>query len=218
MIDFHGSTGYGQAFTDSISGHWGDRPLEDLQKGWAHVPAPVPDPGRQRACALGGSYGGYMVNWIAGAGTSPGAASSATPASSTTAPWATRPRSCGSPSTRTRACPGSARRTTRSSIPVNHVQNWKKPILVTQGAQDFRIPYSQSIGAFTAAQRKGVESRYLHFPDENHWILKPQNSVQWHETVEAWLDRHTSTSPPTTCRSARAGRAVRSAGRTRARW
>ncbi len=76
--------------------------------------------------------------------------------------------------------------------PVNHVRNWTKPILVIQGAQDFRIPYTQSIGAFTAAQRKGVESRYLHFPDENHWILKPQNSVQWHEAVQAWLDRWTA--------------------------
>ena len=66
MIDFHGSTGYGQAFTDAISKHWGDRPLEDLQKGWAAALAKFPFLDGDNACALGASYGGYMINWIAG--------------------------------------------------------------------------------------------------------------------------------------------------------
>ena len=66
MVDFHGSTGYGEAFTEAIVGHWGDRPLEDLQKGWAAAQAKYPWLDGNRACALGGSYGGYMVDWIAG--------------------------------------------------------------------------------------------------------------------------------------------------------
>ena len=71
--------------------------------------------------------------------------------------------------------------------PVNFVNNWKTPMLVIHGAKDYRIPVEQGIAAFTALQRRGVPSQFLMFPDENHWVLKPQNSVQWHQTVEAWL-------------------------------
>jgi len=74
--------------------------------------------------------------------------------------------------------------------PVNHVKDWRVPILVVHGQLDFRIPAEQGIAAFTAAQRKGIDSQFLYFPDENHWVLKPQNSVLWHDTVNAWLKKH----------------------------
>ena len=74
--------------------------------------------------------------------------------------------------------------------PANHVANFKVPMLVIHGQQDFRIPVEQGIGVFTALQRQGIESKFLYFPDENHWVLKPQNSVQWHDTVNAWLKQH----------------------------
>ena len=74
--------------------------------------------------------------------------------------------------------------------PVNHVQNWQTPMLVIQGLQDFRVPTEQSLGAYTALQRQGIESELLIFPDENHWVLSPNNSIQWHNTVIGWLDRH----------------------------
>ncbi len=74
--------------------------------------------------------------------------------------------------------------------PVNHVANWSKPMLVVQGQQDFRIPVEQGLATFTALQRKGIESKLLYFPDENHWVLKPNNSIQWHDTVNAWLMQH----------------------------
>ena len=191
MIDFHGSTGYGQAFTDSISGHWGDRPLQDLQKGWAHALEKYPFLDGERACALGGSYGGYMVNWMAGVWNKPwdcfvshaGVFDNRAMAYTTEELWFTEWENEGLPWVDPQAY--------EKFNPVTRVKDWTKPILVTQGEQDFRIPYTQSIGAFTAAQRKGVESRYLRFPDENHWILKPQNSVQWHQEVEAWLNRWT---------------------------
>jgi dipeptidyl aminopeptidase/acylaminoacyl peptidase len=70
------------------------------------------------------------------------------------------------------------------------VADWKKPILIIHGQLDYRIPVEQGLGAFTAAQRQGIESKFLYFPDENHWVLKPQNSVQWHDTVNAWLKQH----------------------------
>jgi len=74
--------------------------------------------------------------------------------------------------------------------PVNHVADWKKPILIIHGQLDFRIPVEQGLAAFTAAQRQGIESKFLYFPDENHWVLKPHNSIQWHDTVNGWLKQH----------------------------
>jgi dipeptidyl aminopeptidase/acylaminoacyl peptidase len=72
------------------------------------------------------------------------------------------------------------------------VKDWRVPMLVIHSGKDFRIPDTQGVGAFTALQRRGIPSKLLHFPDENHWVLKPQNSVQWHETVNAWLKEWTA--------------------------
>ena len=74
--------------------------------------------------------------------------------------------------------------------PVNHVSKWRVPMLVVQGEKDYRVPVDQGISTFTALQRQGIESKFLYFPDENHWVLKPNNSVLWHDTVNAWLKQH----------------------------
>ncbi|HRH68340.1 MAG TPA: S9 family peptidase [Flavobacteriales bacterium] len=190
MIDFHGSTGYGQAFCDAISTHWGDRPLEDLQKGWAHALKTYPFLDADRAAALGASYGGFMVNWIA---------------SQWKAPWKCLVSHNGVFEARSMGY------TTEEmwfedweqgvSVyddpqkydtfnPALHVNEWSVPMLVIHSDKDYRIPIEQGIGLFTALQAKGVESQFLRFPDENHWVLKPQNSMQWHRTVFDWLDRH----------------------------
>jgi dipeptidyl aminopeptidase/acylaminoacyl peptidase len=192
MIDFHGSTGYGQAFTDAISQHWGDRPLEDLQKGWAAALAKYSFLDGDRACALGASYGGYMVNWIAGNWPQPwkclvthdGIFDSRMMAWSTEELWFNEWENGGI------ASDAAVAATIEKFNPVNHVNEWKVPVLVVHGMLDFRIPYDQGIAVFTAAQRKGIESKLLVFPDENHWVLKPQNSVMWHDTVNAWLHAH----------------------------
>ena len=84
------------------------------------------------------------------------------------------------------------RRTIEKHNPVHHVAQWSKPMLVIHGQLDFRVPYSQGVAAFTALQRRGVPSRLLIFPNENHWVLKPANSIQWHREVEKWLDHWTS--------------------------
>ncbi|MDH4386723.1 MAG: S9 family peptidase [Caulobacter sp.] len=195
MIDFHGSTGYGQAFTDAISQHWGDRPQEDLEKGWDHVLKTYSFLDGGRACALGGSYGGYMVNWIAGNWKRPwkclvnhdGIFDTRFMGYSTEELWFTEWENGGTPFRQ----PGNYERFN----PVNHVQDWTVPMLVIQGGKDFRVPAEQGIATFTALQRKGVESRFLYFPDENHWVLKAQNSVQWHNEVLGWLDRWTAPKP-----------------------
>ncbi|MBA2239337.1 MAG: S9 family peptidase, partial [Lysobacter sp.] len=190
MIDFHGSTGYGQAFTDSISQHWGDRPLEDLQKGWAAARKQYPFLDGDKACALGASYGGYMINWIAGNWNEPwkclvnhdGVFDLRSMAYVTEELWFTEWEHGGTPYD----VPENYERFN----PVNHVDKWRVPMLVVQGEKDYRVPVDQGIATFTALQRRGIESKLLYFPDENHWVLKPQNSVLWHDTVNGWLQQH----------------------------
>ena len=198
MIDFHGSTGYGQGFTDAISGHWGDRPLEDLQKGWAAAQARYPWIDGGRACALGASYGGFMVDWIAGNWATPwkclvshdGVFDDRSMGYSTEELWFSTWEH-GGPDHTPFADPAAYERFN----PAVHVKDWSKPILFIHGGKDFRIPVEQGIAAFTAAQLKGVESRFLYFPDENHWVLKPANSLKWHATVADWLKAHLEPAP-----------------------
>jgi acylaminoacyl-peptidase len=190
MIDFHGSTGYGQAFTDSISQHWGDRPLEDLQKGWAFAQQRYPFLDGDRACALGASYGGYMVNWIAGNWPGEfkclvnhdGIFDTFGMGYATEELWFTEWEFGGTPYDNPRAY--------QQFNPANHVRNWRDPMLVIQGDRDFRVPTTQSLATFTALQRRGIESRLVVFPDENHWVLKPANSRLWHTEVFGWLDKY----------------------------
>jgi dipeptidyl aminopeptidase/acylaminoacyl peptidase len=187
MIDFHGSNGYGQAFTDSVTQHWGDRPLDDLQKGWAAAQAKYPFLDGKRACALGGSYGGYMVNWIAGHWPQPwkclvnhdGIFDTRMMGYSTEELWFTEWENGGTPY--------QAAAEFEKFNPANHVDAWRVPMLVVQGQLDHRVPLEQGLATFTALQRKGIESQFLTFPDENHWVLKPANSVLWNDTVIAWL-------------------------------
>ncbi len=190
FIDFHGSTGYGQAFTDSISGDWGGKPLADLKLGLAAAVKKFPWLDRSRSCALGASYGGYMINWIAGNWSDgfrclvnhDGVFDARGMAYATEELWFTDWENKGS----YLANPGMHEKFN----PVHFVKNWKTPMLVVQGDQDFRIPTAQGLGTFTALQRQGVESKLVVFPDENHWVLKPANSLLWHHTVNDWLAKH----------------------------
>ena len=194
MIDFHGSTGYGQAFTDAISGDWGGKPLEDLQKGWTAAQKKYAFLDGGNACALGASYGGYMVNWIQGNwyknGKSPfkclvshdGVFETQAMGYATEELWFSEWENGGTPYQNPQGY--------QKFNPANHVANFKVPMLVIHGQRDYRIPVEQGIALFSALQRKGVESRFLYFPDENHWVLKPQNSVLWHDTVNGWLKQH----------------------------
>jgi dipeptidyl aminopeptidase/acylaminoacyl peptidase len=191
-VNFHGSTGYGQAFTDSISGDWGGKPLEDLKAGWAAALSKYSFLDGNRACALGASYGGYMVYWIAGVWNQPwkclvdhdGVFDTRSMYYSTEELWFEEKENGGPEYLN----PQNYERFN----PLNHVKDWRVPMLVVHSGKDFRIPDVQGLGAFTAMQRRGIPSEFLHFPDENHWVLKPQNSVQWHESVNAWLKRWTS--------------------------
>jgi dipeptidyl aminopeptidase/acylaminoacyl peptidase len=191
MIDFHGSTGYGQAFTDSISGDWGGKPLVDLEAGYAAALAQFPFLDGTRACALGGSYGGFMINWIAGKWpdgfkclvTHDGVFDNRAMYYSTEELWFPE-WEMGGPEY---ANPeGYAR-----FNPVDYVKDWRTPTLVIQGQLDYRVPLEQGLGVFTALQRRGIPSQLLYFPDENHWVLQPANRVEWYDTVIAWMNRWT---------------------------
>ena len=195
-IDFHGSTGYGQSFTDSISTDWGGKSLVDLQKGWAHVRAQYPWLDGTRACALGASYGGYMVNWIAGNWPDAfqclvnhdGVFDLRSMAYSTEELWFPEWEMGGTPFDRPQNF--------EAFSPVNHVAKWKTPMLVIHGGRDYRVPLEQGLATFTALQRRGIPSQFLHFPEENHWVQTPRNSLQWHDAVLNWLDRWTAPVAP----------------------
>ncbi len=189
MIDFHGSTGYGQTFTDAINDDWGGAPYEDLVKGFEAALAKYPFIDGSRACALGASYGGYMINWIAGQ------------------PFAERFKCLVShdgnlderaayymteelwfPEWEHGGTPWAKPESYAKHNPADHVSKWKTPMLVIHGGKDFRVVETQGMATFTALQRKGIPSKFLYFPDENHWVLKPQNSIQWHGVVLDWLE------------------------------
>ncbi len=188
-VDFHGSTGYGQAFTDAINRDWGGGPLEDLQKGLEAALGLDSQIDGSRACAMGASYGGYMVNWIAGNWPDrfrcivqhDGIFDTRSMYYSTEELWFPRWDFGGSYE--------EAREIHEKWNPANHVAKWKTPMLVVTGQQDFRVPYSQGLMSFTALQERAIPSQLLVFPDENHWVLGAKNALQWHNTVFAWLDR-----------------------------
>jgi dipeptidyl aminopeptidase/acylaminoacyl peptidase len=189
MIDFHGSPGYGQAFTDSISKDWGGKPLQDLQLGLAAAVARYPWLDGDRACALGASYGGYMTNWIAGSWpdrfrclvTHDGVFDLRMMYYSTEELWFPEWEQGG---TYWQNPAGY-----EEFNPVRLVDKWRTPTLLIHGGLDYRVPITQGLGAFTALQRRGVPSELLVFPTENHWVLRPSDSLLWHETVLAWLAR-----------------------------
>jgi dipeptidyl aminopeptidase/acylaminoacyl peptidase len=190
FIDFHGSTGYGQAFTDSISGDWGGAPLEDLQLGLAAAAERFPFLDADNACALGASYGGFMVNWIAGNWPDgfkclvnhDGIFDQRMMYYTTEELWFPEWEHGG---------PYHASAATYEQFnPANFLENWRTPMLVVHGELDYRVPVTQGIATFTALQRLGIPSQFLYFPDENHWVLQPANSILWHDTVNRWLHEH----------------------------
>ncbi len=191
-VDFHGSTGYGQAFTDSIRNNWGGWPLEDLKKGLAAATGKFTWLDGDNACALGASYGGYMMNWIEGQWPDrfkcivqhDGVFDARAMAYETEELWFDEWEHGGK-------AYFEDPQAFEKWNPVNYVAKWKTPQLVITGEKDFRIPYTQGLAAFTALQRRDIPSRLLVFPDENHWVLKPKNSRQWYREVIGWMNKWT---------------------------
>lgn len=189
-IDFHGSIGYGQAFVDSIHGDWGGKPLLDLELGLKGAAQMYSWIDADNVCVLGASYGGYLVNWIAGKRperykclvSHDGIFDLRSFYYSTDELWFPEWEFDG---------PQFESETSYESWnPVNHVSKWRTPMLVLHGANDYRVPIEQSISMFTALQRQSIPSKLVVFPDENHWVLSPAGSLQWHAVVGAWLKQY----------------------------
>ena len=192
MTDFHGSTGYGEKFKEEISGDWGGLPFDDVMRA-TDAAEKLPDVETGRTCAAGASFGGYMIDWIAGHTdrfrclvSHDGVYDLAASYGSTEELWF--------PEWEFRGPPWANRALYQKWSPSSYAQNFKTPTLVVQGELDFRVPAEQGMGMFTALQRQGVESRLLWFPDEGHWVLKPRNSKLWYHTVLDWISEHSKPS------------------------
>jgi dipeptidyl aminopeptidase/acylaminoacyl peptidase len=190
MINFHGSTGYGQKFIDAINGDWGGAPFEDLMKGLDYAEKTYPFIDKDRECALGASYGGYAINWILGHTdrfkclvSHDGMFNAESAWGSTEEMWFNNWEFKGTPYDN--------RESYVKWSPHQYAKNFKTPTLVIHGQRDYRLDVSEGLQLFTTLQMEGVPSKMLYFPDEGHWVLKPQNSQLWYKTVNDWVDQWT---------------------------
>jgi dipeptidyl aminopeptidase/acylaminoacyl peptidase len=189
MINPRGSTGYGQKFIDGINGDWGGKPYIDLMNGLDYAEKTYSFIDKDRECALGASYGGYMINWILGHTTRfkclvshDGMFNTESAYGSTEELWF--------PEWEFKGLPWANREVYRQWSPHLFAANFKTPTLVVHGQLDYRLDVSEGFQLFTTLQRLKVPSKMLYFPDEGHWVLKPQNSQLWYRTVNDWVDQY----------------------------
>lgn len=188
MINFHGSTGYGQKFTDSISGDWGGKPYVDLMKGLDYVEKTYPFIDKNREAAMGASYGGYMANWILGHTNRFKCIVSHDGTFNTESAYGTT-EELWFPEWEFRGPPWKNRELYRKFSPHLFADKFKTPTLVVHGQNDYRLDVSEGFQLFTTLQRLKIPSKFLYFPDEGHWVLKPQNGRLWYKTVNDWVDQ-----------------------------
>jgi dipeptidyl aminopeptidase/acylaminoacyl peptidase len=190
LINFHGSPGYGQKFIDAINGDWGGAPFEDLMKGLDYAEQHYPFIDKDRECALGASYGGYMANWILGHTNRFKCIVSHDGPFNNESAWGTT-EELWFPDWEFKGPLYSNRELYRKWSPHLAATNFKTPTLVVHGQLDYRVDVSEGLQLFTTLQRLNVPSKMLYFPDEGHWVLKPQNSRLWYQTVNGWVDQWT---------------------------
>jgi dipeptidyl aminopeptidase/acylaminoacyl peptidase len=190
MINFHGSTGYGQKFIDAINGDWGGAPYEDLMKGLDYAEKTYPFIDKTRECALGASYGGYMINWILGHTDRFKCLVSHDGMFNAESAWGTTEELWFN-DWEFKGTPYDNRAGYEKWSPHQYAKNFKTPTLVIHGQRDYRLDVSEGFQLFTTLQMEGVPSKMLYFPDEGHWVQKPQNAKLWYETVNAWVDQWT---------------------------
>ena len=190
MINFHGSTGYGQKFIDAINGDWGGAPFEDLMKGLDYAEKTYPFIDKDRECALGASYGGYAINWILGHTDRFKCLVSHDGMFNAESAWGTTEELWFN-DWEFKGTPYDNRALYEKFSPHQYAKNFKTPTLVIHGQKDYRLDVSEGLQLFTTLQMEGVPSEMLYFPDEGHWVLKPQNSELWYKTVNDWVDRWT---------------------------
>lgn len=190
MVNPRGSTGYGQKFVDDVNGDWGGRAYHDLMLGLDYAERNYSFIDKDRECALGASYGGYMANWILGHTdrfqcivSHDGMFNTESAYGITEELWFNEWEFKGTP--------WNNRELYHKWSPHLNARNFKTPTLVVHGQLDYRLDVSEGFQLFTTLQRLNVPSKMLYFPDEGHWVLKPQNSQLWYKTVNAWVDQWT---------------------------
>ncbi len=188
MPNPRGSPGWGQKFVDEISGDWGGKVYTDIMNVVDHVET-LPFVDKSRMCAGGGSYGGYMANWILGHSTRFRCLISHAGVYNLTSEYGAT-EELWFPEWEFRGTPWTNKEMYERWSPSNFIPNFKTPTLVIHSQLDYRVPVEQGFELFTALQRQGVPSKLLYYPDEGHWILKPQNAELWYKTVHAWLADH----------------------------
>jgi len=188
MINFHGSTGYGQKFIDAINGDWGGAPFEDLMKGLDYAEQTYPFIDKTRECALGASYGGYMANWVLGHTDRFKCIVSHDGMFNAESAWGTTEELWFN-NWEFKGTPYDNRDSYVKWSPHQYAKNFKTPTLVIHGQRDYRLDVSEGFQLFTTLQMEGIPSKMLYFPDEGHWVLKPQNSQLWYKTVNDWVDQ-----------------------------
>lgn len=187
MVNPRGSTGYPQEFVDAVRGDWGGEPYKDLVEVLEYVKK-LPYIDSERVCAAGASYGGYMINWLNGNyhkykcfvnhdGTFDSAAKYYTTDELFFQEWEFY------------GTPWSNKTSYDKFTPSRLVADWKTPTLIIHGGKDYRVPLTEGLMTFTALQRKGVPSKLLYYPSENHWVLNPKNSIQWSDESLAWINK-----------------------------
>jgi dipeptidyl aminopeptidase/acylaminoacyl peptidase len=187
MPNPRGSTGFGQQFTEQISGDWGGRVYTDIMNGVDKLAA-LPYVDGSHIGAAGGSYGGYMVDWILGHSDRFKALVSHAGVFDLISMYGTT-EELWFPEWELHGNPWDNPELYEKWSPHRFAQNFRTPTLVSHGELDFRVPIGQAMELFTALQRRGVPSKFLYFPDEGHWVLKPQSSKLWFETVGDWFDQ-----------------------------
>jgi dipeptidyl aminopeptidase/acylaminoacyl peptidase len=190
MINFHGSTGYGQKFIDAINGDWGGAPFEDLMKGLDYAEEHYSFIDKSRECALGASYGGYAINWILGHTDRFKCLVSHDGMFNAESAWGTTEELWFN-NWEFKGTPYDNRASYEKWSPHQYAKNFKTPTLVIHGQRDYRLDVSEGLQLFTTLQMEGVPSKMLYFPDEGHWVMKPQNSQLWYKTVNDWVDQWT---------------------------
>jgi dipeptidyl aminopeptidase/acylaminoacyl peptidase len=184
-----GSTGYGQKFTDEISGDWGGKAYIDLMNAYDYAVSSIPYIDARNTFAAGASYGGYMINWIAGHTDRFNALVSHAGVFNLESKYGTT-EELWFPEWEFGGTPWEKREVYEKWSPHRYIHNAKTPVLIVHGANDFRVTEEQAFQLFTSLQRLGVESQFLYFPDETHFISKPQNARLWWNTIYDWYNKH----------------------------
>ncbi len=192
-VNRHGSTGFGEAFSRSIVNQWGDMPFEDIMKSTDFLLAKYPNLDKDRLAAAGASYGGYMAAWVLGHTDRFKAIINHAGVNSSYAQYASDvphgfPEVMGGK-------PWDNLEGMQRQNPMFYAKNFKTPMLILHGELDYRVPYGNGLELYGVLQGMGVPSRLVVFPDENHWVLKPQNAIYWHWEMQSWLSRYIGGQP-----------------------